>query len=167
MRKMVVGVFGAILGLSTGSLAAGANFDWPQWRGPDRTDVSKETGLLKSWPEGGPKRLWMFENAGYGYSGPSIAKGKLFTMGTRDGSECVLALDANTGKELWVASIGGIFEESRGGGPRGNPTVDNDKIYALTGRGDLACVNVADGKVLWKASLTEMGGKIPHWGYSE
>jgi hypothetical protein len=51
--------------------------DWPQWRGPDRTDVSNETGLLKSWPEGGPKRVWLFEKAGLGYSGPAIVAGKL------------------------------------------------------------------------------------------
>ena len=79
--------------------------DWPQWRGSDRTDVSKETGLLKSWPEGGPKRLWLFENAGNGYSGPAIVKGKLFTLSTRDGNEILLVLDATTGKELWTAKL--------------------------------------------------------------
>src|SRR5213594_3793472 len=100
-----VGVF-AIL---AESLCA-ANFDWPQWRGPDRTDVSKETGLLKSWPQDGPKRLWFYDKAGNGYSGPSIANGKYFTIGTRDDSECVIALDANTGKELWVAKLGGILK---------------------------------------------------------
>ena len=54
--------------------------DWPQWRGPDRTGVSKETGLLQSWPEGGPKRLWVYDQGGSGYSGPAIVQGKLFTM---------------------------------------------------------------------------------------
>jgi len=155
-----------ILALSAGSLSA-ADFDWPQWRGPDRTAVSKEAGLLKNWPQSGPKRLWIYEKAGYGYSGPSVAKGKLFTIGTREDSECVLALDADNGTELWAAKIGPIWENDRGGGPRGNPTIDGEKVYALSGKGDLACINVADGKVLWKASLTEMGGKIPGWGYSE
>src|SRR5690348_4015546 len=83
--------------------------DWPQWRGPDRTDVSKETGLLKSWPEGGPKRVWLYENAGNGYSGPAIVKGKFYTLGTRDGSEILLALDATTGKELWTTKLGSIL----------------------------------------------------------
>jgi outer membrane protein assembly factor BamB len=173
MQTRLFSYFGAAIALATlafaGVFSAGAagNFDWPQWRGPDRTGVSKETGLLKSWPEGGPKRVWMFENAGTGYSGPSIVKGKLYTIGTRDNNECVLALDANTGKELWFAKIGAIWENDRGGGPRGNPTVDGDKVYALSGRGDLACVNAADGKVLWTASMREMGGRIPNWGYSE
>src|SRR2546428_553288 len=102
------------------------NFDWPQWRGPGRTDVSQETGLLKSWPAAGPKRVWLYENAGEGYAGPAILGGQLFTMGTRDDSECLLALDANSGKELWVAKIGSVFRETHGNGPRSTPTVDGD-----------------------------------------
>lgn len=141
--------------------------DWPQWRGPDRTDVSKETGLLKSWPEGGPKRLWLYENAGNAYSGPAIVNGKLFTLATRDGNEILLVLDANTGKEIWTAKIGSILKNRWGDGPRGTPTVDGNRVYALSGSGDLVCVNVADGKVLWQASLEALGGKVPGWGYTE
>src|SRR5262245_38203287 len=88
--------------------------DWPQWRGPDRTDISKETGLLKFWPEGGPKRVWLFENAGLAYSGPAIVKGKLYTLGTRDGSEILLVLDANTGKEVWTAKLGSVLQNQWG-----------------------------------------------------
>jgi outer membrane protein assembly factor BamB len=145
----------------------GASFDWPQWRGPDRSDVSKETGLLKTWPAEGPKRVWLYEHAGEGYSGPAIVSGKLFTMGTRDGSECVLALEADTGKELWAAKTGSVFKESRGNGPRATPTVDGDRLYAMTAEGVLACVNVADGKVLWKQNMADLGGKRPTWGYTE
>jgi len=67
-------------------LLRAGEFDWPQWRGPDRTDVSKEKGLLKAWPSAGPRRVWLFENAGEGYAGPALADGKLFTMGTRSDS---------------------------------------------------------------------------------
>jgi len=141
--------------------------DWPQWRGPDRTDVSKETGLLKSWPEGGPKRVWLFENAGLGYSGPAIAKGKFFTIGTRDGNEILLVLDANTGKEIWTAKIGAVLKNRWGDGPRGTPTVDGDRVYALSGPGDLVCASVADGKILWQTNVTGLGGKVPGWGYTE
>src|SRR6476620_5631460 len=109
--------------------------DWPQWRGPERTDISKETGLLKQWPEGGPKQLWLYKDAGLGYSGPAIVAGKLFTMGTRDNEEVLLALDANSGKELWVAKIGKILENNWGNGPRGTPTVDGARVYALGGQG--------------------------------
>jgi outer membrane protein assembly factor BamB len=170
MNMRFVSGLGIITFLTTtvaGFSAPAANFDWPQWRGGDRTGVSKETGLLKKWPEGGPKRIWIYENAGYGYSGPAIANGKFFIIGTRDNSECVLALDANTGRELWTAKIGDIWQNDRGGGPRGNPTVSGDKVYALSGKGDIACVNLADGKVVWTASMREMGGKVPNWGYSE
>lgn len=158
----------ALLAFTTLSLSASAaGSDWPQWRGPDRTDVSKETGLLKSWPADGPKRLWLFENAGHGYSGPAIAAGKYFTVGTRDGSEILLVLDANTGKELWTAKLGAILDNGWGDGPRGTPTVDGPRVYALTGPGDLVCLNVADGKILWKTTMKSLGGKIPNWGYTE
>jgi len=158
----------ALLAFSTLSLSASAaGSDWPQWRGPDRTDVSKETGLLKSWPAAGPKRVWLFENAGQGYSGPAIANGKYFTLGTRDGSEILLVLDASTGKELWTAKLGEILDNGWGDGPRGTPTVDGDRVYALSGPGELVCLKVADGKILWKASMKELGGKRPNWGYTE
>lgn len=167
MLTMFKNLMVAVVGVIAAQTALAANYDWPQWRGPDRTDVSKETGLLKTWPKEGPKRVWIYENAGNGYSGPAIAKGKYFTIGTRDNSEVILALDANTGKELWTAKLGPILDNNWGEGPRGTPAVDGDQVYALSGRGDLACVNAADGKEVWKASLTGMGGKVPGWGYTE
>jgi outer membrane protein assembly factor BamB len=163
----MIGLFSRIVAAALAGCCLANASDWPQWRGPDRSDVSKETGLLKKWPAEGPKRLWLFENAGNGYSGPAIANGKFFTIGTRDNSECVIALDANTGKELWIAKLGGKLENDWGGGPRGTPAVDGDRVYALSGKGDLTCINVADGKVIWTASMTQMGGKTPNWGYTE
>ena len=158
-------LFPVLLALQTAALAA--PHDWPQWRGPDRSDVSRETGLLQQWPAGGPKKLWTFENAGNGYSGPAIVNGRLFTLGTRDGKEIVLALDAATGKEVWAAPMDGILANDWGGGPRGTPTVDGDRVYALSGTGGLHCLALADGKVLWKASLKALGGSVPKWGYTE
>lgn len=154
-----------LLALQTAAFAA--PHDWPQWRGPDRSDVSRETGLLQKWPAGGPKKLWTFENAGNGYSGPAIVNGRLFTLGTRDGKEVVLALDAATGKEIWAAPMDGILANDWGGGPRGTPTVDGDRVYALSGTGGLHCLALGDGKVIWKASLKALGGSVPKWGYTE
>jgi outer membrane protein assembly factor BamB len=145
--------------------AAGA--DWPQWRGPDRSDVSKESGLLKTWPADGPKRVWLYENAGTGYSGPAIVGGKLYTLGTRDNHEILLVLDANTGKELWTANLGPVLSNDWGNGPRGTPTVDGDRVYAMTGVGGVYCVSIPEKKVLWNKSMTDLGGKKPNWGYSE
>lgn len=149
------------------AVLSAANFDWPQWRGPDRTAVSKETGLHKAWPAGGPKRVWLYQNAGNGYSGPAIAHGKYFTLGTRDGSEFLIVLDADTGKELWAAKLSGILDNDWGDGPRGTPTVDGDRVYALSGPGNLICASVADGKILWRATMKDLGGRTPNWGYTE
>jgi len=141
--------------------------DWPQWRGPDRTDISKETGVLKQWPKGGPKQVWLNKDGGLGYSGFSIVGGKLFTMGARDGKEFLIALDANTGKQLWCAEIGALLTNNWGDGPRGTPTVEADRVYALGGQGTLVCCEVAGGKLIWKKTMQEFGGKVPAWGYTE
>jgi len=143
--------------------------EWPQWRGPDRTGVSKETGLLQSWPQGGPKLLWKAENLGYGWSTPSVAGGRVYGMSLRGDQEVVWAVDAS-GKELWAAPISKPVEpdpNNRGAGPRGAPTVDGNRVYALGVNGDLACLGT-DGKLVWKKSLTgDFGGVMPKWGYSE
>jgi outer membrane protein assembly factor BamB len=146
-------------------VVAGGN--WPQWRGPDRTDVSKETGLLKSWPAEGPKRVWLFREAGLGYSGPAIVGNKLFTIGARDGSEYLIAVDAESGKQLWTARLGDELKNNWGDGPRGTPTVDGDRVFALSGRGNLAGAAVTDGKILWQRTMKEFGGGMPGWGYTE
>ncbi|HSI62855.1 MAG TPA: PQQ-binding-like beta-propeller repeat protein [Candidatus Saccharimonadia bacterium] len=147
--------------------AAGAPGDWPTFRGADRTDVSKETGLLKKWPASGPKKLWTYEAAGFGYSGYAISAGVLYTLGAREEVEYLIAVDANTGKEKWVAQVGPLLTNGWGDGPRSTPTVDGDRVYALGGKGDLVCISTRDGKELWKASMTEAGGKVPGWGYCE
>jgi len=146
---------------------SGAADDWPQWRGPDRSDISRESGLLKEWPTGGPRRIWLYKNAGNGYSGPAVVNGKLFTLAARDSGEILIALNADTGEELWTAALGPVLQVDHGGGPRGTPTVDGNRIYALGGKGNLVCVGAADGKVIWQTSMTDLGGTRPHWGYSE
>lgn len=141
--------------------------DWPQWRGPDRSDVSAETGLLKSWPTGGPRLEWLYKDAGKGYAGFSVAKGVLYTMGTREEREMVVAVDAVKGTELWHAAIDDIFGNKWGDGPRCTPAVDGDKVYALSGKGTLVCLSAKDGKQIWSRTMGEMGGKTPGWGFTE
>ena len=94
--------------LLAGAAAAFAD-DWPQWRGPDRTDISKETGLLKEWPKGGPKLLWKYDKAGLGFSSFAIVGDVLYTMGARDEQEYAIAIDVKQGKQLWATKIGPIF----------------------------------------------------------
>jgi outer membrane protein assembly factor BamB len=143
--------------------------DWPQWRGKDRQDHSPDAATLVPWPAKGPERLWMYESAGVGYSGPSIVGDQLFTMGEWDGKGHVLCLDIKTGKKLWSTPIDDrIYENQWGNGPRGTPTIDGDRAYALSGNGVLACLSIKDGKVLWKADLVkDFGGKLQSWGYTE
>jgi outer membrane protein assembly factor BamB len=142
--------------------------DWPQWRGPDRSDVSKETGLLASWPEEGPKLLWTCTEAGIGHSGPAIVGDRLYSMGADDKLEYLFALDVNTGKKLWSTEIGPLMVNAWGDGPRGTPTVDGDRIFALGGKGDLVCVEKESGKKLWSKNLErDLSGKLPFWGYTE
>src|SRR5437763_948964 len=119
-----VPVFAFAFGLLASSWAG--SFDWPQWRGPDRTDVSKETGLLKEWPKGGPKLLWTSHEAGLGFSGMAVVGDRLYTMAASDGKEQVLAIDLKTQKRAWAQEVGPMFSEGRGDGPRCTPTVDGD-----------------------------------------
>ena len=154
------------IALSTPLIAA----DWPQWRGPDRTDRSSETNLLTSWPNEGPKRIWLFDKAGLGYSGYSIVGDRLFTMGARgndDGTEQLIAVDTKKGTELWSADVGSTLDNGWGDGPRATPTVDGDRVYAMGGKGGLICADVKTGRIHWRASMTDLGGKIPTWGYCE
>jgi len=145
--------------------------DWPQWRGPQRTGLSTETGLLKRWPEGGPTVLWQRDKLGAAYSSVAISGGRIFTQGNVDGKETLIALDEESGSPVWThlpAPDAGGFTDRRGDGPRGTPTLENARLYAIGGKGDVSCLNAATGDEIWHKSLTrDFGGKIPGWGYSE
>ena len=143
--------------------------DWPGWRGPNRDDMSKETGLLDQWPAGGPERVWLHNGAGLGYAGFAIVDGTLYTMGGLDGTTQLLALDAATGDQKWKLPLSDLFtgQSKWGDGPRGTPAVDGGRVYALAGNGDLLCASTAGEKV-WSVSLTkDFGGEVPKWGYAE
>src|SRR5215510_13896459 len=142
--------------------------NWPQWRGPNRDGISKETGLLKQWPAEGPPLVWKASGAGRGYSSFSVADGKLYTMGLRGDREFVIAFDITNGKEAWATAHGSAFRNDRGDGPRGTPTIDGDRIYALGGNGDLSALDARTGKIIWtKNVLREFGGSNITWGISE
>jgi outer membrane protein assembly factor BamB len=144
--------------------------DWPGWRGPDRTGVSTETGLLKSWPKEGPKLLWKAVGMGEGYSTPSVAAGKVFLMGSKGKDEYVLALDSKDGQVLWSTRVGAVGE-NRGPnypGPRSTPTVEENYLYTLGSDGDLVCVETSRGKTIWHKNLTrEFAGNRGTWAYAE
>ena len=142
--------------------------DWPQWRGPNRDGKSAETGLLKGWPASGPPLAWRATGAGDGYSSFSVANGRLYTLGARGDTEYLIAYDVASGKRLWEAANGRRFDNDRGGGPRGTPTVDGDRVYAFGASGDLTVVDAASGKSIWKVNvLSKFGGSNIQWGLSE
>jgi outer membrane protein assembly factor BamB len=148
------------------SLAA----DWPQWRGPGRSGVSKETGLLQTWPEGGPPLRWKATDIGTGYSAPAIAGGRVYLQTTQGNNEFALALDEKTGKQLWSSSIGQVGR-NRGiqyPGTRATPTVAGDYLYCLASDGTLTCREAASGKEKWRQELqNDLDGRVGNWAYSE
>ncbi|MBM4072415.1 MAG: polyvinylalcohol dehydrogenase [Planctomycetes bacterium] len=140
--------------------------EWPGWRGPDRNALSSEKGLLKQWPKGGPPLVWKVTGLGDGYSTPSIAAGTIYLLGTEDGQEVVIALDARDGRRRWATPIG----QMAGGypGPRCTPTIDGKWLYAISSDGKLACMAVSDGKVRWKKDLqSDFAGRCGRWAYTE
>ncbi len=152
-------------GPSSGAVTSG---EWNQFRGPNRDNVSPETGLLKEWPDRGPEVAWSASRIGEGYSSVAISDGRLFTMGNRDGAEAVTALDLATGTEIWSVATGREYHEGQGNGPRGTPTIVDGRVYALGGNGDLACLEAEDGAIIWKKNiLQEFGGQNITWGISE
>ncbi len=164
--KAALGFAGVLFAFSSMCLA-GVN-EWPQWRGPDRDGSSKEVGLLKQWPEGGPKLVWKVSSIGEGFSGVSVVKGKIFTMGDVDGASQMIALEEATGKKLWSAKMG---EAGGGGGfpgTRATPSVSGDLVCSLNQFGDLVSVEVLTGKEVWRKNLVkDFGGGNPRWGYAE
>ncbi|GDX39997.1 polyvinylalcohol dehydrogenase [Armatimonadota bacterium] len=158
--------------LATGALACPVLADdAPQFRGPNRDGIYKEKGLLQSWGAGGPKLLWKSPRRGEGHATPSVANGRVYGMGLRDNQEIVWAVDVKTGDEVWSTPIapGISLDAGQGGyGSRSTPTVVGKKLYTLGVGGELVCLNVADGKLLWHKNLVkDFGGSIPTWGYCE
>ena len=148
-----------LLGILIVSICAGRSAvaaDWPQYRGPNRDDVSAETGLLKQWPAEGPKLLWTHENAGVGYSTVAVVGDRAYTIGGRGKDEFLIALSTVDGKEAWATRVGPLFEFTANqwsSGPSSTPTVDGDRVFALGGNGDLLAASKADGKELWRVNL--------------
>ena len=150
------------------AITAQTTGDWPQWRGPNRDGISKETGLLKQWPDGGPPLVWKASGAGTGYSSLAISNGRIYTIGLRGDREFVIAFDVATGKEIWATPHGTAYRDSRGDGPRGTPTIDGDRVYSLGGNGDLSAIDLKTGRVVWGMNiLSKFGGENIQWGISE
>jgi outer membrane protein assembly factor BamB len=173
-NRLLVLSFVLILTAMTAGAPAPANSssnsptDWPQWRGPERNGLSRDIGLLKQWPASGPKQVWSISNLGEGYGAVAAKGDRIYVQGASGSASSVFCLNRADGKTVWTASLGPKLNESRGNGPRSTPTVDEDRVYALTENGDLACLRARDGSRVWsKNILREFGGDNPGWLISE
>ena len=145
--------------------------DWPAWRGPERTGVSRETGLLAEWPADGPKLVWQVKNIDDGYSTPAVVGNRLYLMSNQGmDNEFVQALSADDGQQIWATRVGNVGPNQgpQYPGSRSTPTVDGDVLYALGSDGDLACLEISGGKIRWQKNLrSDFGGTPGMWAYAE
>ncbi|MEJ2111725.1 MAG: PQQ-like beta-propeller repeat protein [Acidobacteriota bacterium] len=148
--------------------AIAAEYDWPQWQGPDRDNLSKEIGLLKEWPPQGPPEIWSISDIGNGYGSVSISGDRIFVQGSADGQSAVYCLNRLDGKTIWTTPLGPAGSNDKGGGPRGTPTIDGSRLYALSENGDLSCIETSDGTPVWSMNiLDEFKGANIKWLISE
>jgi outer membrane protein assembly factor BamB len=147
-------------------MATVPSLQWPQWQGPTRNNKSSETGLLKQWPEGGPKQLWIADGLGQGYSTVAVAGGKIYTTGAIDKEGRLFCLDLD-GKPLWQQNYGPEWSRSIPG-VRCTPTVNDGRVYVISGTGQVACFNALTGEKNWQVDpFTEYGGIYGNWGIAE
>lgn len=152
--------------------AVATTSDWPQWRGPQRSGVSSETGLLKQWPKEGPKLLWQVNDIGDGYSTPVVVGTRIYLMSNRGmDNEFVQALSTVDGKVIWTTRVGNVGNPDQNPSypkARSTPTVDGNFIYALGSDGDLVCLEAKGGKIQWQKSLRkDFAGQPGEWAYAE
>ena len=157
--------------------------DWPQWLGPQRDGVWRETGILEEFPLDGLRYRWR-ARIGTGYAGPAVAGGRVFVhdrklardasnpasafdRGLIRGTERVVCLDEKDGRELWVHEYDCPYTISYAAGPRATPLVHQGKVYTLGAEGHLHCLEAATGKIVWSREFTkDFGCKTPIWGFS-
>jgi outer membrane protein assembly factor BamB len=177
-RSILSGLAGSCLALVTASAD-----DWPQWLGPQRDAVWRETGIVEQFPAGGPPVRWRTPIGG-GYAGPAVAKGRVYVMdrqlskgannpadpfsrGQIPGTERVLCLDEMTGRILWKHEYDCPYTVSYAAGPRTTAVVAEGKVWTLGTEGHLFCLDASDGKVLWSHVFTkEYGIPTPVWGFA-
>ena len=152
-----------VLALAGGSVSVA---DWPQFHGPNRDNKSADKGLLKTWPEGGPSRIWEAAGIGQGYSTVAIVGNRIYTTGAIDEDCVITALDMD-GKKGWTRKNGQAWDGSYPG-TRSTPTITDGLLYHLSGIGNLICLKADSGEVLWSVNiLEEFNGRNIMWGLAE
>ena len=142
--------------------------DWPQWRGPERANRSAETGLFAAWTDSGPELRWMADGIGTGYASVSVVGDRVYTTGNFPAGQSVVALQATDGELIWRQPITSEIPSHSYEGSRTTPTVDGDRLYAVSSDGRIVCLQTKDGSVLWSRDFKDWDGKMMSgWGFSE
>ena len=138
-----------------------------QWNGPNRNGIFPETGLLKKWPDGGPSLVLKIEGIGRGYSQPVVYKGLIYITGIKKDTMDVVSCYDLKGKLLWETSYGlswtGTYPDTRS-----TPSIENGKIYLVSGMGEIVCLDLKTGKIIWSQNpFKTFKGKSRAWGIAE
>jgi outer membrane protein assembly factor BamB len=162
MKKETMLIWIFILAVTNTILAQ----DVKQWRGPNRNGVYNETGLLQEWPKDGPPLLWSVTGLPKGNSSVIVVNKTAYLTGKNDSMDILISI-SDKGKIKWQTPYGriwnGTYPESRS-----TPTFDDNKVYVLSGLGDIACINAEDGKIVWKLKASEkFEGSFHKWGLAE
>jgi outer membrane protein assembly factor BamB len=160
MSRSIITILFAILYISVSAQ------DVAQWRGPNRNGIYNETGLMKVWPDGGPKMLWHFDELGIGYSSAAITSSALFITGMVNETGVLFSFDLS-GKLLWKKEYGKEWNSSHSG-VRSTPLVIGDKLYLFSSHGNLICMNSKNGQAIWNIdTFKDYGGRNIDWGVTE
>ena len=136
-----------------------------EWRGPGRTGIYNETGLLKTWPDGGPRLLWEAQGMGDGYSSPTVTNDAVYVTGRKDSSDVLIALTPD-GKKKWETVYGKAWMTNHTGS-RCTPTYYNGNLFLISGSGDIVCIS-KDGKIKWSKNHYKLYDSKPlMFGISE
>jgi len=142
--------------------------DWPQYLGPNRDAISDEKGLLRSWPEGGPKVLWTI-SVGAGYGGAAVSEGKVYILDREgDQKDLLRCLDLNTGAEEWSYAYDAPGRVQHPGS-RSTPTIDGNYVYTCGSFGDVYCFDKNTHKPVWSENVWKDfdKGNGPTWAISQ
>jgi len=165
MGKAKITMVLTVAALMLSSVSVRGEAEWPCWGGPNRDGKSPDTNLLKKWPEGGPKLLWRAKGLGGGFSTVAVSGGMVYATGDKDGKLMLFAFDMD-GTEKWKVPVDKAWTSSTAGS-RSTPTIDDGRVYLLSGNGVLACIDAKSGKLNWSKNTKEFGGESGGWGYAE
>ena len=137
-----------------------------EWRGTDRAGIYNETGLMKTWPESGPKELWSIDNIGNGYVSPVFTDKEFYITGETDTISILYCYNLK-GQKQWQLSLGKEWIKTNRGS-RSTPTIVDDLLYIGTGLGNLYCVDTKSHKIIWSKDFEkDFNGIMPLHGHSE